>query len=468
MARISSLAVLFLFLGTSAIAAAPDKTKEPAKPQEKAIAKPHDDEIMADDPADQPANEKKPAEGTAVPKSGPKVLLVAFQPIFRSVAPNRIQTANDLLQKELDQKDTFIVIRGGISKEAVKETAPGDPKVGTDALRKLWESADKAEANREIRKAIELRKKTIEELEKQAATIEPDDFVMAHHFLARALMWAGDDKEATEVLDAAARMHPGLALEAKEFSRLYRRWFQKASEKALAEKPGDLLVQSALPGAAIALDGRAMDVTPVLLKKVVAGKHLISAKLEGVPPFGAVVDVKSQKKNEFMVSFSNTMGGSAVGVVADALAQNSIPKKAVESAAQAGKDAGAEYVVLGALAKGEDKFHVHPFVVDVKSARIQPLEVVDFDLDLLTTESDVLRIVLGVAQTVAGFKSNDKEVAVIEKRIKAQNTINEVAAAPSLDGERSGKREPAGVGKKRAVYQPLKGGTIKIKDEEQD
>src|SRR5262249_38758139 len=159
-----------------------------------------------DPPADAPA--AKPAEGTAVPKNGPKVLVVPFQPIFRSVAPNKIQTANELVQKELEHKDTFIVIRGGISKDETKDKAPGDPKA-IEGVRPIWESADKAEANREIRKAIELRKKAIEAMEKQAASTEPDDYVLGHHFLARALMWAGDDKEAQETIDAAARMHPG-------------------------------------------------------------------------------------------------------------------------------------------------------------------------------------------------------------------------------------------------------------------
>jgi hypothetical protein len=410
--------------------------------------------------------DKAPA-GTPGQKSGPSVLLVPLQPVFRSVPPNKIQTANDLLQKELNQKDTLVVIRGGISKDEGKAAAaPGDPK-DSGGTKALADAADKAEANREIRKAIDLRKKAIDEMEKHAAKISPDAYVMAHHLLARDLMWAGDDKEAMEAIDTAARMRPALPLDSKDFSRLYRKWFQRASETALSAKPGDLLVSSVLPGAAITLDGRSMDVAPVLLKKVVAGKHLIGATIEGVPPYAAVVDVKPQKKNEIVVTFQETMGGSAVGVVADALARNSIPKKAVESAAQAGKEAGAQFVVLGALAKDEDRFHVHPFVVEVASAKIAQLGIVDFDLDLLTAESDVLRVVQGVSDSVGKFTSNDKEVQVIDKRIKMQSTVNEIAAAPSLTDE-GGKREAGGAKKSRAIYKPLKGGKVTIKDEEQD
>src|SRR5215831_11594561 len=99
--RSASLAVLLLLAASSrASAATPPSPKAPAKP-EKPLAKPGDDEIMADDPPAQAASDK-PAEGSAGQKSGPKVLLVPFQPIFRSVAANKIQTANELVQKELD------------------------------------------------------------------------------------------------------------------------------------------------------------------------------------------------------------------------------------------------------------------------------------------------------------------------------------------------------------------------------
>jgi hypothetical protein len=452
-----ALPLTFMSVGTGE-AAQPAKAKPAPAPT--APQKPKDDvdDLMSDE-ASKPAQQGATTDATPQPKTGPTVLLLPFQPIYRSVTQQKIQTANDLLAKELGQKD-LVVVRGGIAKG--ETSAPS-----IDGAKKLMEQAAKAESDREIAKAIELRKKTIDELEKNAAAVDPDDYVLAHHFLARAYMWAGLDKEANEVLDQAARMRPAMSLEAKEFSRLYRKWFTRAAEHALSDKPGDLLVASALPGAAVTLDGRAMDVAPVLLKKVVAGKHLVGARIEGVPPFAAIVEVKPGTKNQFMANFSNTMGGSAVGTVADAMAQNTIPKKAVESAAQAGKDAGAAFVVIGALAKGEDRFHVHAYVVQVASAKIAPLEVVDFDLDMLTTESDVLRVVQGIFTTVGQFGSKESDVTVIEKRIKAQNTVNEVAAAPSMSADDGQKRDQSGGKKARAVYQPLKGGKVKIKDEEE-
>jgi hypothetical protein len=212
-----------------------------------------------------------------------------------------------------------------------------------------------------------------------------------------------------------------------------------------------------------------MDTAPVLLKKVVPGKHLIGAKIEGVPPFAAIVDVKAGAKNEFTAVFSNTMGGASVGIVADALAENAIPKKAVEAAAAAGKDAGAAFVVLGALAKDDDRFHVHAFVVDVAKSSIKPLDVVDYDLDLLTAESDVLRLVQNIHATVGSYSGTESSVTMIEKRINKQPTINEVAAAPSMVEDSTAKKAPGEQAqKKRTVFQPLKSGKVEIKDEQDE
>lgn len=431
---------------------APEKLPQPANPQD----------TFEDEPETTVKTEVVP--GQAVQKTGAKVLVLPLHPIYRSVTQAKIQTANDLLLKELDQKDLQIV-RGGVSKG--ETTAPS-----LEGAQKATAEAVKAETDREIVKAIAARKNAILEMEKNAAAADPDDYVAAHHFLARALMWSGDDKAAQDMIEVAARMRPAFKLEVGEFSRLYRKWFQKAAEKAVADKPGELMVRAALPGAQITLDGRPMDTAPVVLKKVVPGKHLLGAKIEGVPAFAAIVEVKPAK-NDYTVVFANTVGGASVGTVADAIAENAIPKKAVEAAAAAGREAGAAYVVLGALARDDDRFHVHTYVVDVAKSQIKPLDVVDFDLEMLTAESDVLRVVQNIHTVVGSFSSSDTSVATIERRINKQPTINEVAAAPSLAADETAAKkgvQTPGDGKKviRGPVKPLSAGTIEIKDEKND
>ncbi|MCK6545461.1 hypothetical protein L6R52_06295 [Myxococcota bacterium] len=442
----------------------PVSTAKDAARDAKAAQKPADDLFDDETPAGATEENKGPAVVTQ--KTGPQVLLLPFQPIFRSVPQDKIQRANELIAKELDQKDNVIVLRGGLAKG-------GAAAITLDGAKAAQAAAEKAEREHDITVAVTHRKKVIEELEKNAAAVEPDDFVRAHHLLARTQMWAGFDKEVMDTLEVAARMRPAFQLEPSEFSRLYRSWFQKAAAKVVADKPTELLVRSALPGALIFLDGRPMDTAPVMLRKVVPGKHLLGARIDGVEPFAAVVDVKPGKSNEYTVAFANTLGGPSVGVVADSIAENGLPAKAVQAAMVAGKEAGAAFVVAGGLAKDDDKFNVHGFVVDVSKGRVAPLDVVNFDLEMLTSESDVLRITLAIASKVNDFGVGESAVATINRRVKSANVVNEVAAAPALTAEDEAKKPTGPVGKDgkkpvRDVFKPLKGTKIEIKDEESD
>ena len=90
-------------------------------------------------------------------------------------------------------------------------------------------------------------------------------------------------------------------------------------------------------------------------------------------------------------------------------------------------------------------------------------------LDLLTAESDVLRVVQNIHATVGNYSGTESSVTLIEKRINKQPTINEVAAAPSMAEDSSAKKLPGEQAqKKRTVFQPLKSGKVEIKDEKDE
>lgn len=394
--------------------------------------------------------------------TGKKVLVLPYQPIYRSVAQRKVATATQLLQKELKEKDGLVVIRGAV--------ANGNASAGPtlDVATAAQKEAEEAEARRDITAAIAARLRVIQGLEKNAGAIEKADaYVLAHHRYARAVMWSGDDKKAKSIIEQAARMLPAFELMASDFSRLYRKWFANAARRVVKEKRGELFVKSGLPGAKIFLDGREMDVAPVLLEKTVPGKHLLTAEVEGVPRFGGIVEVKPGKKAVYTVSFGGSVGGDSVGDVADAIAANAIPSTALKSAISAGKSAGAMFVVAGGLAKDEDHFNVHTFVVDVDKGAIAQLDVVNFDLELLTAEADVFRIVQGIDRAVAKFEGKATSIKTIERRIRSKSTINEVDASPASVDRRGRLKVSKKKKGPRAIFKPLKGGSIIIKDEEE-
>jgi TolB-like protein len=405
-----------------------------------------DDDLAPDAEAAAPASDKA------------KLLVLPFQPIYRTVEQDKAEKATDFLNRALSAD--LQVIRGG----EADNSAQAPSLAAAEAAKK---AAEAAEANRDLAEAITQRKAVLKAMEENASALDnADQYVIAQHYLARALMWAAADGEAKAILAEAARMNPSMELPATEFSRLYRKWFVDIAKKVVEEKPGDLLVKSALPGAVISLDGREMDVAPVLLQKAVPGKHLIAALVAGVPPYKAIVEVKSGAKSEYRVIFGGTKGGPAVGEVTDAISTNAMSKDAVTAAVNAGKAAGADYVVAGGMSKGEDHFKMHTFVVDVKSGKLQPLDMVKFDLDLLTAEADVIRIARQVETAVKSFSAPKPMIAAIDATVRSTTTITEVSAAPDTSGLTGpAKAQKAKKDGPRRVIGAVKEGKVKIKDD---
>jgi hypothetical protein len=361
------------------------------------------------------------------------VLVVPYQPIYRSARQSKANTATEYLNRELDTKETVEVLRAGVAVE-------GHSKPSLQAVDQALEAANSAEQAHRIEEAIGHRRAAIEAMAANASALDSaEDFIFAHHELARALFWAARDDEAEKVLRVAAGMAPNLELPPREYSRLYRARFAGLRDELRASPRAELLVRSVIPGAEITIDGRAADTAPVRLVKVLPGKHIIGARAEGVDRSRMVVEVEDQA--EVTIGFGKTVGGSAIGRVADAIAENALPAPALEAARQAGREAKAGYVVLGGLAKDVDHFNVHTFVLDVGSGKVSKLEVTQFDLDLLTAASDVLRVVLGVEEAIEDFDGTQTEVKTIEAQIRPTEVVNEVDGSPDL-AQRTADRKP--------------------------
>lgn len=458
MARVSPL-LSSLLAALPSLALAQGNTPLPPK-----VTKPAEAAAPAA-PAPAPASAPAPAAPAPEPDKradATKILVLPYQAIYRSVPQKKLAAATELLFKELGQKDDVAIVKGAV------DSAAGATGPTLDAARAAVAEAEKLEADRRIDAAIAAWQKALLSFEANAAAIaDADEYLRVHHRLARAFMMAGKDKEAQDTLVIAARMAPGFELPSAEYPRLYRRWFAEQGQVAVKERPGQISVSSALPGAKVTLDGRPMEVAPVLLDKVAPGKHLVWVSIPEVSPFGAVVTVPSGGKVELRATFGNTLGGSAVGKVTDAIAENGIPVAAVDSAASAGKEAGAKFVIFGGMVQDEDKFRVHTFVVDAGSAKITKLDEVAFDLELLTAEADVLKIANAVHGTIATFPEGERQVALIEKGARSQSTITKVDASPQLTPIRTadtGKKQDKGP---RKVIRVLKGGTVTIKDEKE-
>jgi len=435
----------------------------PAEAAEEEAVEEGEEEEGEEEEGEEEEGEGEEEEATEEAEATPStpVLVLPYEGVYRSVPQEMLDAATRLLQKEMDAQDGLQVIRGAVAGVDV-EVPSLEPAKGASA------GADEAETARDVAAAITRRQSAIAAFEKNAGALEDAlPYVQAHHELARTQMLAGDDAAAKATIEVAARLAPVLDLDPRRFPRLYRRWHAEAVERANADRRGSIMVKSVLPGAQVLLDGRPMDVAPVLLERVVPGKHLITARIEGAPAYASTITVEAKKTVEVIATYTDTAGGSAVGTVTDALAKNSVPKIAVTAATEAGKKANAGWVVFGALAKDDDRFRVHTYVVDVNAGQVAELEELSFDLEMLTAESDVLRIVTNARAKIDGFSDGKAEIKKIAKRMRSQNLVNKVNASPEIALAKSPTKSKKKAKGRRPIFRPLKGGSITIKDEEE-
>lgn len=388
-----------------------------------------------------------------------RVLLVPLQPIYRSVPEAKVQEATRLLETELGKKPAIKVLRAGTTQGAVPSADLAKPRA-------TQKEAEAAERGLDIARALELRKAAVDQFTQSSSALEDaGELVLAYLYLARAQMWAGDDAAAKATLAQVARMDTQPSIPAAEFSRLFRRWFQDIALELSRSAKGKLIVEAGLPGARIFLDGRDMSVAPVTIENVVSGEHLLSAQVEGVLPFASMVQVAPNAQTRFTVEFKNVLGGSAVGAIADDLAENKFSSAKVQTARLAGRDAKADFVVLGAIAQNDANFAVYAFVIDVKTGGLHQLKTVSFDKEMLTAESDVLRLVVQIEGLMKSFQSNATQIARIETRVSPRQIMSVIDGnmeAPS----KVTRKKPSRKGPRR-VYRALRGGNIKIKDDEE-
>ncbi|MEE2901534.1 MAG: PEGA domain-containing protein [Myxococcota bacterium] len=391
------------------------------------------------------------------------ILSLPYQAIFRTVPQDKLDTATNLLQKELGTVSGLTVIKGAVA----TEDAQSPSLQGFESAQK---QAQDSETNRVINSAVEHRSNAVKELEQNAGALPKGNaklYLNALHELARTHLLSGNDEIASKLIDEAARIAPTYDLDDAVYSRVYQKQFKAAADQAVREKRGSILVQSILPGATIEIDGRETGVAPIVLEKVVPGKHLVVARIKGVVPYSTVVTVEAKKQTEVLAKYKDTSGGDDVGVVADAIAKNQLPKAIVQNAIKAAKNAQAKWLVFGAMVKDADKFKVFTYVLNVENAKIKAIEQVNFDLELLTAESDVLRIVQAITKQVDQFDGSIAEIAKFEPRARKRNMVSKFNASPEYVDFAASNSKQKKKKIRRPIFRPLKGGTITIKDEEE-
>ena len=388
------------------------------------------------------------------------VLLLPYQPVLQSVPQVTVDQVTGHLARELNQSDRLTVV----PLIAQDGTAPEAPSLGSAEEHR--QRADEAERAKNIREAVREREQVVTSIERNAAALtEIDPYVDALHRWARALMWSAADEQAQAAMARAARIMPSYPLPPAEYARLYRRWFAEKSSRVLRQPRGQLRVTSALAGATISLDGREMGVAPVMIDRVVPGRHLITAEVEGRPRYGAFVDVEGRRTQDFVATFADPSVGANARAVMQAVADNGLPPAALRAAVAAARTKGARFVVAGGVAAdpSDGDLNVHTVVIDAQRRRAKALEPLDFDAELLTAESDVVQIVRAVEANVPRLSDGLSKIDWLERNppsaARAEITRADGAPAEPNDRRRALRKDGA-----RRVFQASESEDLEIDD----
>lgn len=329
---------------------------------------------------------------TAAPPSAPaarayQVGLVPLVPLGGTSKTAADQVTAELL-KQLDDGQQFgaamlsVDVKGRASAAEIgsdKKSEQGAAELarGQELLKKLQFG--------KARKALE---GALERFERGAAALtDPGVLTAAHVALAEVAARQGQDEGAEAQLTRAAAYNPELQLDKKAFPPQFIRSFVRMRDKVLKAGKGAIVVDASATGASVEIDGRAVGAAPVTVGGLPAGRHLVRALREGLPAWGAIVDVGSDKSVTVSPGFLSADGSGWM----DDLQKNQLRPVAAAPVAAAARAAGLKGALVGVLTKGATSITVQLVLVDAATAKLAKLSTVTFQADLLDVSIETLK-----------------------------------------------------------------------------
>lgn len=261
----------------------------------------------------------------------------------------------------------------------------------------------------------------------------------------------GAEKDSAKLLENLVRLDPYRVLEAPEVPPVFAKFHAEQREMLLEQARGRVRITSHPSNATVTFDGRDLGATPIVLRDVLPGEHYVRVNIPGGGAHWQQVQVTGGEE----VSLDVQLGEEATGPYADvqrALANNSLSATALALARNLGRDAGAKYVLLGAMQGETDGIRTGTLAVRVEDGAIAPLREIRFDLEMLGGNIEIFNLVSDLGDKLQKFpgKVPTDAVALLGRvRAKATETVTEARVAPLAGGAAAqdsvaGRRRPVG------------------------
>ena len=330
----------------------------------------------------------------------PKVLVLPYQHLEEGLPDDLGEQTTVVVTKEIAHGDVSVIQAEDVGeaqapKGAAKPSdAPtGDPGAGAKAeeaiakARELMEDSDFEKAAKQLERAIKL-------LEDNGDAV-PDLRLLSEAYLQAGVAYFrdGQEEQGDDMLNKAVHLAPDRQLDPSDYPPIFIRVYERARFNVL-RRPRARIEVKATPGAQVLFDGRNMGKAPIALEDALPGVHWIRVERPGDPVRVKKLNIPS--KQTTVVEFAGAPGSeaeepSAVGVLA-ALAANQVGEEHVAQLQAAGKKAGADLVMFGAIYKSDTAYNIRTAYLRVKDGSVGRLQDIAFDLDMLTAEIEVYKL----------------------------------------------------------------------------
>ncbi|MCE9669353.1 hypothetical protein LY474_16205 [Myxococcus stipitatus] len=204
----------------------------------------------------------------------------------------------------------------------------------------------------------------------------------------------GRDEEATLDLANALTLAPDRALPLAATSPLFAHTVERVRATHFAQPTGAARFDTLPPGIAVTLDGVSVGPAPVRVSRIPPGAHLWRATLPSGDTVGGVFETRSDAESTITIQPTGT---GAAATLAQALSANRLDAAALQAAAELGRAAGADLVVLGTLSRSGAGLAVDTFLLAPGDTTPRRLPRMAMDLELLDAGTPLRNLVAAVS-----------------------------------------------------------------------
>lgn len=334
--------------------------------------------------------------------SKPKVLVLPYQHLNSGMPDDLGEQTTVVVAREMAAQGINVIRADGVAgeseapaAEATSADAPtGDPDAQAQAekfmgrAREAMDDSDFGRASKMLGRAAKLMESNGDAV--ADLRLLPEIYIQA----GVAYFRDGMEDEGDDMLNQAVHLDPERTLDPADYPPIFIRVFDRARFNVL-RRPRARIEVKAKAGATVLFDGRNLGKAPIVLEEALPGRHWIRVEQPGETVQVRTVQARGGKT--LVVDFAGAgeeapSEASSAGVMG-AIAANKVEPAHIGQMSKAGKTAGADFVLFGGIYKTDTAYQIRSAYVDVRSGKAGRLTEIAFDLDMLSAEIEVFKLV---------------------------------------------------------------------------